>query len=331
MITFFKNNKILAPLLVPIIGLFFWWQGFKDPPIIPVKNAMPLFELLSYISGFSLLSKSIVAYTLLVVCAFYFNYLVDAFGLLKRKSFVPALIFLLLMSSGKSMLSLQPSIPAIFCLLIALHKLMLTYRKEIDLSHFFDASFFIALASLFYFPSFMFFPLVWVALIVIRPFVWREWVVAFLGFALPYIFVFVYYFYLGKVNVLLQDKIFFPEDFEFVLPYKWPYSFLVYTVILATYLVIAVAFFFAKLPVNTIFTRNLSVIFVWFLILSFLVYLLAPYSTINYLSFISIPISYYVSNLFLETKKTWVNEFMFFVFLAGLVINLLEYDLMYSF
>jgi len=326
MITFFKNNKILAPLLVPFIGLFFWWQGFQDPPVIPVKNAMPLFELLSYISGFSLLSKSIVAFVMLVVCAYYFNYLVDAFGLLKKKSFVPALIFLMLMSSGKSMLSLQPAIPAILCLLIALHKLMLTYRKEIDLSNFFDASFFISLASLFYFPSFMFFPLVWVALIVIRPFVWREWIVAFFGFFLPYIFVFVWYFYFGKVNVLLQDKIFFPEDFEFVLPYKWPNSFMVYTSILATYLALSVTYFFIKIPVNTIFTRNLSVIFVWLLILSCLVYLMAPYSTINYLSFISVPISFYLSNLFLETKKTWVNELLFFVLIVGLVINLLEYN-----
>lgn len=325
MITFFKNNKILAPLMLPIFGLFFWWQGFKDPPLVSVKNSMPLFELLSNISGFSLLSKSIVAYVMLVVCAFYFNYLVDAFGLLKKKSFVPALIFLMLMSSGKSLLCLQPAIPAILCLLIALHKLMLTYRKGIDLSNFFDASFFISLASLFYFPSFMFFPLVWIALIVIRPFIWREWTVAFLGFALPYIFVFVCYFYLGKVNVLLQDKIFFPEDFEFILPFKWPNSFLVYTLILVIYLLFSVTYFFIKIPVNTIFTRNLSVIFVWFLILSFLVYLMAPYSTINYLSFISIPISFYLTNLFLEIKRNWLNELLFIVFSLGLIINLLEY------
>jgi hypothetical protein len=326
MITFFKNNKILAPILVPIIGLFFWWEGFQNPPIIAVKNAMPLFELLVYVSGFSLLSKSIVAYIMLLVCAFYFNYLVDAFGLLKKKSFVPALIFLMLMSSGKSMLCLQPAIPAILFLLVALHKLMLTYRKELDLSDFFDASFFISLASLFYFPSFLFFPLVWVALIVIRPFIWREWIVTFFGFALPYIFVFVWYYYFGKVNVLLQDKIFFPEDFEFVLPYKWPNSFLFYTLILSFFLVVSVIYFFIKIPVNTIFTRNLSVIFIWLLILSFLVYLMAPYSTINYLSFISIPISFYLTNLFLEIKKTWINELFFLLLVAGLAVNLLELD-----
>lgn len=310
--------------MVPLFGILFWWNGFIDPPIIAVKNAMPLFELLSFLAGFSLVSKSIVAFILLVISSFYFNYLVDRFGLLKRKSFIPALIFIVLMSSSKSLICLQPVIPATLCLLIALHKLMLTYRQDIDLSDFFDASFFISLASLFYFPSIMFFPLVWVGLIVIRPFIWREWIVSFVGILLPYLFAGVWYFYFDNINVFINQKIFFPEEFELIKPYLWNIEFKIYTGLLLLFFLFSVFYFFLKIPVNTIFTRNLSVIFVWLLILSLLVYFMAPSSNINYLSFIGIPFSFYLSNVFLELKKNWLNELLFVALTACICINALE-------
>jgi hypothetical protein len=76
------------------------------------------------------------------------------------------------------------------------------------------------------------------------------------------------------------------------------------------------------LPVNTIFSRNLTVVFVWMLALSILCFFLSPFASIHFLGFCSLPVGLYMANMFLEMRRWWVAELLFSAFLAVVCIHL---------
>jgi len=321
MIYIFRKLKFIPPLLVPLLSLPFWIKGFTEAGPVPLKHSMPLFELLNYLLGFSFVVKAIAAWVLMLVNAYYLNYLLDHFNLLLKKSFIPALMYCLLMSLYPGFTGLHPLLPATTCMLFGIHKIMLTYRTGLDIADFFDGAFFFSLAGLFYFPAVWFFPLIWVSLIVIRPFIWREWTGAWTGFLLPFVFCFSYYYVFDDTRRLVNDKIFFPQDFVFVNPMNFPLAMQITAGCMFLFSLLVVVAFLLHSPAKTIFSRNISVIQVWWLLFAVTVYFIAPDNHPVYLSFAAVPLTYYLSHWFLEGKRTWVRELVFWIFLGVLLQN----------
>ena len=322
MISLFRSGNVLPMLLIPIVGFLLWFPAFQGPNLIPVSNSMPLFDVLWWAVGSSALVRTGVAFALVLIEAYWFNYLVDHFGMLSRKSFVPGLMFVLLMSCSRSFQALSPIQPAMLCLMMALQRMMRSYRQSIAMALYFDASVWISIASLFFFPTLVFYPLVWVGLMVIRPFIWREWIVALVGLLLPYAFVFTWYDWWDRLGWFFQEKVFFPADFSLVPIASWPWH---YQALLSCLgLLILFSFFrlLLGLPVNTIFSRNLTVVFVWMLALSILCFFLSPFASLHFLGFCSLPVGLYMANMFLEMRRWWVAELLFSGFLAVVCLHL---------
>lgn len=328
MVYFFKNNRFIPVFLIPVLAFLLWFKELDNPNIVELRYAMPLFELLSNFLGFSLYVKAIFGIVILVISAFYFNYIIDHYNMLKKKTFLPAFVFVLFFCSSPAFLKFQPIIPAVLFVLFGLNKLMRTYRQEIDLSDFFDASMMISIASLFYFPTLFLFPLVWVTLVVVRPYVWREWAVSFLGVIIPYLFVFTWYYYFDTLDVFVNEKLFYPSDFQFYTFNEHHLAFIVLVGVIILLSIFSLVKYFSDLPVNTIFSRNFAVVFVWLGLLSFLSYIFAPTSDISYLGFVFIPLSYYFSNLLIEQKKNWIAELMIFIMILAVVANVFYDELL---
>ena len=70
----------------------------------------------------------------------------------------------------------------------------------------FDAALMLSLGSLFYFPTILLLPLVWVALNDFRPFQWREWAMPFIGVALPYLYLATWYFWNDELGAFAQTS-----------------------------------------------------------------------------------------------------------------------------
>ena len=321
MIRFFRYNQLAAAALIALLTAAIWMFGFLSPVAVNVKNTMPLYEICCNLLGTNLIVQYIVAILLLLTQSFYFNYIVNKHELLWKASYIPALIYALFMSICKAYLMLHPLLFCNFFILIAVHKMLGTYRKEEAFGNIFDAGLYISIASLFYFPAIVLFPLVWVCLLVIRPFVWREWIISFLGFIVPYLFAFTYYFWLDKVGFFLFDKIFFPvSDSKFSIASE-PTSF----IILVTTLLFVIAVSFIKLlnglPVNTAFSGNVFLFFLWMIGLSFVSFFMAPILKFNYLAIAAMPIAVYVANYFLNTQRLRLAEILFWIFLITIFYN----------
>src|SRR5690606_10056543 len=86
-----------------------------------------------------------------------------------------------------------------FLLIWMIDKLLLIYRRPEIKSVMFDLGLLVATGTLFYFPFITLFLLLWINLILLRPFNWREWTAGIVGFLTIYFILFIMYFWLDKL------------------------------------------------------------------------------------------------------------------------------------
>jgi hypothetical protein len=320
-ISIFKNNQVISIVLLSIAMLLIWIPAFKDIAPIPYNNTMPLYEF--YVRGANNFPyfHPIMALLLIVSESILLNYILNKFEIMAKKTAMPAIFYCLLMSCCKPLTHFYPLLFSNFFILLTLYKIGLSYRVEEAFSSIFDASFFIATASLFYFPTIIIYPLIWVTLIVIRPFIWREWIISILGLLLPYLFVVVYYFWTDKVNFLLYDKIFFPSSDALLTLNNQRQSFIAVAGMLILLMTLSILTLLRGWPVNTILSRNFLVVLFWLLGLSLLSYSMAPVFKITYLAVAAIPLAVFVANYFLMTKYKWISELIFLLFLIAIIFE----------
>ncbi len=139
--------------------------------------------------------------------ALYFNHLVNYYRILAKSSYLPAFSFILVSSLFVEFTLLSSALIANTFLLLALAKIFAWYKKERVTAPVFDTAFLIAIASLFFFPYVVFFLFVLTALMVLRPFSIREYLIAVIGLLLPYYFIGVYFFWVDQLPEFLHSLV----------------------------------------------------------------------------------------------------------------------------
>lgn len=320
-IRFFKSNNASALLFLPLIAIVIWIFGFITPSLLPVKHAMPLYELIAgNLINIPWLSCTI-GLILVIGEAFLLNYIVNENEVLNKQTYLPALLYVVFMSNNKAMLNLHPLLFGNLFVLLAIHKLLSSYRKDKAFSQAFDAGLLLSISTLFYFPFIVFLPLLGVGLIIFRPFNWREWVISFLGAATPYAFVFTFYFWFEKLDYLFYDKMFYqfvrekpvlmvPKSFYFSIGFGW----------------VLILFSMGKIllgeGIGSQRTKKSITFLVWFFFLSALSISLAPEISTKYFSALAIPAAVFCANYFSNIKKGWWAEFLFILLISSLFVNL---------
>ncbi len=319
-IGFFKNNKPSSFILLPLFALALWILGFFIEQGAAVKYSMPLYEIVIKPINQIHFVATLIAFLLIIAEAFLLNYTVNENEILTKPSFLPALFYIVFMSNDSTLLMLHPLLFANFFLLLALYKLIHSYRKESAFSNAFDAGIFLSIAILFYFPSIVFLPLLGVGFVLFRPFNWREWVISFIGILVPFVFVFTYYFWYDKIGDWWNIKIFFPDRPE---QFKWTIS-KSYYFMLSVSLVILL-FSFWKLFTDSLESsqknRKGILLLLWFFAFALISVLIKPEVSIRSFSALAIPASVFTANYFLKIKKGWWAELLFLLILISIFFN----------
>jgi|ERR1017187_1935830 hypothetical protein len=319
-IQFFKNNNPASFILLPLFALVLWVPSFFSEQHIIFQNSMPLYEVLAKPLAEVPLIATLLAFILIVGEAFLLNYIVNENEVLSNPSFLPALFYIMFMSNNKAMLMLHPLLFANFFILLAIYKLVCSYRKNIAFSEAFDAGLLFSIATLFYLPSIIFLPILGIGLFIFRPFNWREWVISFIGVLIPYSFILTYYFWFDILNGLSYNK-FFYSAFREQPKLNYHFSF---------YLMLGVGWFIVFLSIGKLFggfagtsqkTKKGILLFIWAFVFALLSMLIAPEISTKYFSFLAIPASVFCSNYFLRIKKQWWAEFLFLLLLTAILSN----------
>jgi hypothetical protein len=321
-IRFLKSNNATAFFIIPILAVVIWVFAFFNPHILEVKHSMPLYDLVvSPVANIPWLS-TFIALLLLVAEGFLLNYIVNENEVLVKKTALPGMFYVVFMSMSSDMLQLHPLIFSNLFLMFALNKILNSYRKDIAFSQVFDAGLLISIATLFYFPFAVFFPVIGVALVIFRPFIWREWVISFIGVLVPYIFVVTFYFWRNALDYLLYDKMFFPMIFKKETP-PLSQTFYILVSLLGVMILLSFGKLFNGLSGGAQKTKKALVLMIWLFSFSGLSLLLAPSLSLKYFGIVMIPISIICSNYFIRARKELWAELLFIIFMIALFTELI--------
>ncbi len=321
-IQFFKSNNPSAFVFLPLIAIAIWAFGFMEASVFPVEHAMPLYGLLAGIVENIPWLGNFIALILIIGEALLLNYIVNENEVLTKQSFLPALFYIIFMSNNNYVLVLYPLIFANLFLLFAINKLLNSYRKDNAFSQAFDAGLLISIATLFYFPYAVLFPLLGVGLIIMRPFNWREWLISFIGVLVPYIFVITFYFWNDLLDYFFYNKVLYsflspPSQFDF------PKSF--YFMIIVSTLILLVSFgkLFSGQTGGSQKSKKSIVLLIWIFVFAGISALIAREIPAKYFSALAIPAAVFSANYFLNIKKQWLGEVLFLLLIGSIIYNLI--------
>src|SRR5690606_33269265 len=124
----------------------------------------------------------------------------NRYNLLGRPTFLPALMYIALASMLTPFLVLTPTLICNFLLIWMIDKFLSIYRRTDIISLVFDLGLIIAVGTLFYFPFISFLVLIWIGLLIFRPFNWREWAAGPFGFIVIYFLLFILYIWTDQLS-----------------------------------------------------------------------------------------------------------------------------------
>lgn len=194
LVNLYKSKTPLSVFTLPlIIGLvclslffdepgtnhyFFLWQT-------DLFNPLQKITWLNYLLTVGLISLN----------AYQLNNVFNQNSFYSKATSLPGFIYVAGLITFKS-LDFSPLIIAHLFLIGALSKLLQLKRQEPSKDIIFKGSFLIGLAVIFSPAMISLFLLPWIALILIKPIIWREWVMALLGISLPIMYHFAFHYLL---------------------------------------------------------------------------------------------------------------------------------------
>ncbi|MCC6372155.1 MAG: hypothetical protein IT236_14220 [Bacteroidia bacterium] len=117
----------------------------------------------------------------------------------EKQNYFPVFLYLLLSAACVHPSNLTPQILTNIFILFSVYKLLDSYRKDDVLKNIFDAALWLCVSFYFSASSIIFFPFFFIVLFILRPFYWREWVIALLGFVTP-VYIYECMAYLSNFN-----------------------------------------------------------------------------------------------------------------------------------
>lgn len=321
MIQQFRSLNPLNIIFLIIIAFLLRIGSFINlPQEIAFEFMEPFSRLLLPIpdkSPISPLTNILITLLFLIIQALIFNRIINAYSLLGKQTFLPALLYVSAGSLLSPFLILSPALICNFLILIMIERFLSIYKKQQVSSVMFDLGMIVALGTLLYFPFIVMLLLIWISLIIFRPFNWREWVSAFVGFITIFFFLAVYYFWNDSLEQFYQ--IWLPLGSKF--PTYFNITFYDSLVLIPVVIILLLGFF----HVQKNFFRSVVHLRKSFQLLFFMFFLaLGSFylksSVVLYHFLLCVPsaavlMAYY----FLHANRRWLYESLYF-FLLGLII-----------
>ena len=322
-----KSNTLFSALLIPLIGLLFWMHSFHSPGVLDLKlvnGAMPLYYLIYPIVKEQNFWQVIFAFCVVIFNSFFIAQMGSAFLFLKKRSYLPGIIYLITVSALQVMHALLPVHLATLFVLISIYFIFDTFHKKVEITYTFNAAFFLAIGSLFYLPVVVLFPLVWISIFVLqKDDNWRLLAVPVLGFGVPWLFMWVCTFLNDTYTTLWKELInmLWSRHNDYLLD---PY-FLLFSAVVAILTTLGSFSVFSHYLRMKVSARKYFVIFYWMLGLLIAAALGLLTIGIEIVALSTIPVAYFISNYLLFNERRIVKEVLTWIFLVTSAFVLIFY------
>lgn len=308
-------------LFVAIMGLILCLGIFLHLPgkIVPVFLEPALDNLIGLKFGSQLQPHQNVFLTLglTFIQGIFLNSIINHYNFLGRPNFMVALMYMTLVSVFTPFLVLSPPLICNFITIWMLSKLFNIYKLNDVKGLMFDLGLIVGIGSLIYFPFIVMMLLLWISLIIFRPFNWREWVTPLLGFITIYFLLGVIYFWTDRTQEFYQ--IFEPLGYSF--PKELALN--VYDYLVTAPIFVALLFFLYVLKdhffKSVVHLRKSFQLLFFMIVLTTGSFYLNNHITINHFLLCAPPIAIYLAFYFMNSKNKWVYEVLYFVIVLTII------------
>lgn len=276
-------------------------------------NPMPLYSIISSLIGTNPFPGIVITLVLVSLMAFMMVSLNTNLFFINERTFLPALIYILLSGLFPQYQLMNPAVFAAVFLMIAIRRIMEAYRIPGTAYNFFDAGILIGIGSLFYANLIWFGLLVIIGIALLRTGNLKEIAISIIGLVTPYLLTFAIYYVSGRNLKDLWSLIgynLFDNHGDHV------FNKITTVAVLFTGLgtLVSMAHLFMLMNTKKIKARKTFSLLFWIFFIATGAYILIPSVSVEMVWIIGIPISYFMTHYFVFVKKRLVPEIFFSLF-----------------
>jgi hypothetical protein len=316
-----KSKQPVTLVIIFLFTLLLWLNPFASQHMLfdDSMNQMPLFLLSKMILPHGSVASKIVGLAFIITIALLIIRLNIKFNFFAERSYLPAIIFVTLVVGVANVHDYYAFMPATILVIFTVDKLLQTYKTDSLSYKIFDAAFILGIASLFYLNAIFYMVFIWIALLLLRPFYWREWFFSLLGISIPFFITGSVYYLVGwhfpSIRIDFSNRIFSLDQYQFSLV---QYLFLGAIFIL---MVIGSQFLMRSLGNKKIFTRKSFNLFLVLFLISLAMFFLLKTVSSDIMGIAAISLTILISHYFLHAKNTrWMN-ILFYLYLSTFLLT----------
>jgi hypothetical protein len=316
----FKSTTPDVIVLILVITLLIWTQAIIHPSIQSspgfIVRPMPLFSILLRLTG----NMTLVSVLFTLILVLFTSFLLVNFNtsefFLNERTFLPALFFVLISGLFPAEQSLNPALPGAIFLILAVRKILDSYKIQNVAYSFFDAGLLISTGSLFYAPFIWFGLLLIVGLALLRTGNLREIIISALGIITPWFIVSGIYYVGGN------DAFSVLSDLTYNLYTKrvstgMPVTDMIALAVTGFILLISTLNLFSIINTHKIKSRKTFRLLLWSLLITAGLYIAVPGVSTEAFWLASVPASYLLTHFFINTGRKFISELWFTTLLAS--------------
>lgn len=320
MIRFFKSPQPAIMIIIPVIILLFWIRSAGDL-VLSVTDGLPLWDgIISFLAYLPSWLTFIVLYVFICAESIYLNLMLNRHEVIYKNTFIPALIFALFVSSTPILMQFHPIHIVNLLLIRVLDRLFTLFKNEAPVSALFDIGFLSGIMASLFLPAILMLPLIMASLAIMRSFKLKEWLIAIIGFTLPFFFISVYTFWNHSLLIFWNDYFSHFKNINTTIDITLSTSLLITSIFIGLLFLLSLLKLRSNYRKNVIRMRIYQQIFFIFLLLSASsLFLLRKIQFIDF-AFLLIPVSVFCGYYFVSAKKReYLYEYSLWV-LIGLMI-----------
>ncbi|MEO6150465.1 MAG: DUF6427 family protein [Mucilaginibacter sp.] len=321
MINIFRSYNPLNMLWLAVLAFLLRMSYLVHAPekleFVFVEPFARLLVPVAYEHALSPFTNVLIAAALVLLQALLLNRVINHYNLLGKPSYLPALMYITLSALFVPFLALSAPLICNFLVIWMLYKLFSLYQGDDVKSTAYDLGMIVAVGSLIYLPFIYLFLVVWIALIIFRPFNWREWIAVIIGYATVFFFLAVFYYLNDRLGQFY--KIWLPLGTGFPNSIRintYNYALLVpvvFIMVLSGYK-LQQGFFKSYVHIR----KSFQLLLVFFVVAGLSFYVKAEFQ-LNHFLLCAIPLAISFSYYFLYATGRWFYETLYFLLLAGII------------
>jgi hypothetical protein len=322
MITLFNRVGPLAIFLILLAGVAVWFPSLQEVPegeFFYDAHPMPLYELLRCVLPLTSVWTGITMLAFVFIMAFFLNRFNGTYFFITFRTYLPAFFYVLLSGFFPVLQRLNPVIPGSFFLVLAISRLIDSYKVKGIANHYFEAGILLGVASLFYLNFIWFLLFLWIAKAILRSGRLREYLLALFGLMTPHLLVAAYYFLLKDdltpYLTTLQQHLIGRGNMH-----HWSSVSLIVGALGGVIILVASGHMIRYFNTKKIRSRTIFSLMFWLAVFSILVFLLVPTASVEMVYVLSIPLSYLLAHYFAHKRQTVFAKTLFALFVLGMLL-----------